>query len=505
LKAHHSAAEITEVTRQRVAWQRQAARDLAEGRFGEAVAAYDKARAITWTQDQETARAALVEAWKLDTAVKPVAARFVFAYTNRDVDALNAELRRVRRERGELAGPEVQLETKHAEAAFAVGDRVQFTDTDKKAAIYNGNVGTITGIDVRTGELRATLDSGRAVSWSAAAFPGFRHGYAGTIYKGQGKTLDDTYLYHTKHWCRAASYVALTRQRQSAQVFVARETASDALELARQMARGEIKAASVAWATQDELAVEPARPPEVSEKQAARPEPTRRLESVRDSLNAKVRALLEARQQGEPAPAQPDATPREALRLELRALDRSALREAAHADRVGSAWNERPMTVQDAARLVDPGYAAAADRTVLLREKAGQVEESIRYYEGVLRRGQEQGDQRWREIGFLGQVMHKTGVRRDHALGMNEGIEHMAVAALDTLEPHRAALARELPEAEKVEAAAFGHAQPAAAAELAKRQKLGNLAREIIAERRQEQDQGRERERSRDRDLGMER
>jgi hypothetical protein len=26
------------------------------------------------------------------------------------------------------------------------------------------------------------------VSWSAAAFPGFRHGYAGTIYKGQGKT-----------------------------------------------------------------------------------------------------------------------------------------------------------------------------------------------------------------------------------------------------------------------------------------------------------------------------
>jgi Ti-type conjugative transfer relaxase TraA len=132
LKTRHGAAEITEVTRQRVDWQRQAARDLAEGRFGEAVAAYDKAGAITWTQDQETALAALVEAWKLDTAVKPAAMRFVFAYTNRDVDALNAELRRVRRERGELVGPEVQLETKHGEAAFAVGDRVQFTDTDKK-------------------------------------------------------------------------------------------------------------------------------------------------------------------------------------------------------------------------------------------------------------------------------------------------------------------------------------------------------------------------------------
>jgi hypothetical protein len=127
-----------------------------------------------------------------------------------------------------------------------------------RAATYNGNVGTITGIDAETGVIRARLDAaagqqGREVVWSASEFAGFRHGYAGTIYKGQGRTLDHTYLYHTHHWRSAASYVALTRQRESAQVFVARETARDAAQLARQMARGEIKAASVAWATADEL------------------------------------------------------------------------------------------------------------------------------------------------------------------------------------------------------------------------------------------------------------
>jgi hypothetical protein len=73
----------------------------------------------------------------------------------------------------------------------------------------------------RSGELRAVLDApaggkSREVAWSASEFPGFRHGYAGTIYKGQGKTLDHTYLHHTHHWRRAASYVALTRQRESA-------------------------------------------------------------------------------------------------------------------------------------------------------------------------------------------------------------------------------------------------------------------------------------------------
>ena len=46
------------------------------------MAAYDRAGAITWTQDQEAARTALVEAWKRDTAGEPNAARFVFAYTN---------------------------------------------------------------------------------------------------------------------------------------------------------------------------------------------------------------------------------------------------------------------------------------------------------------------------------------------------------------------------------------------------------------------------------------
>ena len=258
LRKQHGAAEITEVTRQKVDWQRHAARDLAEGRFDMAVAAYDRHGAITWTGDGEAARAALVARWKADTLANPQASRFVFAYINADVSLINAELRQVRRERGELGSPDVRLETKHGAAEFAVGDRVQFTDTDKKRHIYNGNAGVITGIDARTGQVTARLDAaagvpGREVTWSAVEFEGFRHGYAGTIYKGQGKTLDHTYLLHTHHWRAAASYVALTRQRESAQVFVAEDTARDARQLARQMGRGEVRAASVAWATADEL------------------------------------------------------------------------------------------------------------------------------------------------------------------------------------------------------------------------------------------------------------
>lgn len=254
LKERHGAAAIVEVTRQREAWQREAARDLAEGRFEEAVASFDRHGAITWTADEAAARAALVASWTRDAEEKAGSARFVFAYTNRDVDAFNLDLRQVRRARGELAGADVMIETAHGALPFAVGDRVQLTATLKSARLYNGNVGTLTAIDAATGAMRAVLDGGREVAWSASEFAGFRHGYAGTIYKGQGKTLDHTYLFHTHHWRSAASYVALTRQRESAQVFVATDTARDARQLARQMGRGEVRAASVAWVTGEEIA-----------------------------------------------------------------------------------------------------------------------------------------------------------------------------------------------------------------------------------------------------------
>jgi len=312
LRQRHGAAEITEITRQRVDWQRTAARDLAEGRFEEAVAAFDKAGAITWTLDHEDARTALVAAWKRDTAAEPDATRFVFAYTNVDVDALNAELRQVRRDRGELAGADTRFETKHGEADFAPGDRVQFTDTLKFARIYNGNVGTISEIDAETGVIRAKLDAaagqeGREVAWSASEFIGFRHGYAGTIYKGQGRTLDHTYLYHTHHWRSAASYVALTRQRESAQVFVATETARHAEDLARQMARGEIKAASVAWATVDELT-----PAQRARAQHDQPEaPVERESPETTHALPRVTEAADPREIRVPTPARDSASPAE--------------------------------------------------------------------------------------------------------------------------------------------------------------------------------------------------
>ena len=250
LRQEHGAAELHEVRRVADAGQKNAFNRMHAGDFRTALEIFDQKGSINWSATQDAARDALVSRYAGDTVGEAGGKRFVFAYTNADVDALNRDIRALRKERGEL-GEDHILQTKDGPQAFAKGDRVQFTGnarrkSDRDAGFTNGVVGTVRDID----GVRVTVEldgkkSGkpRMVSFTvgdnsqAGQFNSFRHGYAGTIYKGQGRTLDRTYLYHSRHLRSSSSYVALTRHRETTAVFVARETAADLDQLARQMSR----------------------------------------------------------------------------------------------------------------------------------------------------------------------------------------------------------------------------------------------------------------------------
>jgi hypothetical protein len=251
LREAHGAATLADVTRQKDADAKAAAEMLARGEFREALGVLNDLGSLHRAEALEESRAALVEKWKADSAAAPDKSRFVFAYTNADVLKLNAELRAVRKERGEL-GADHALTTKDGKLNFAANDRLIFNTTDKRKGIINGATGTITNIDGTAITLRLDGKSDRVLTFDAAEMDGFRHAYAGTIYKGQGRTLDEVYLYHTRHWKDAASYVALTRHRESVAIYTAAEVAGDLDELARQMARHDERRASVAFATGEE-------------------------------------------------------------------------------------------------------------------------------------------------------------------------------------------------------------------------------------------------------------
>jgi ATP-dependent exoDNAse (exonuclease V) alpha subunit len=259
----HGAASISQVQRQRKNDERRASEMMAEKNYSGALAIYDQKGAIRWTRTQPEARAALIDQWAKDSAAAPDKTRFVFAYTNADVATLNAALRAVRKAQGAL-GQDHELTTAHGRASFAAGDRIQFNGTDKKLGIDNGAAGTVQKIDGSRVTVKIDGKKGATITFDAGTFDKFSHGYAGTIYKGQGATVDQAYLYHSEHWKAAASYVAITRHREGVALFVARNTAKDLKTLARQMARSEDKRAASMFAQTQETA--PARlltPPEL--------------------------------------------------------------------------------------------------------------------------------------------------------------------------------------------------------------------------------------------------
>ena len=117
----------------------------------------------------------------------------------------------------------------------------------------NGRVGTIAALAIlEDGRARLTVDLDTAkgahpqrVKFTvgedarAGEYNGIKHGYAGTIYKGQGKTLDEVYVGHSAQWRSSSAYVALTRHREDVHIFAARETVKDIEAMAQGMARSD--------------------------------------------------------------------------------------------------------------------------------------------------------------------------------------------------------------------------------------------------------------------------
>lgn len=256
IKQRVGSAALTTVRRQHQDWAKQASRDLAEGRFREGLEAYDAHGLIHWRDDLETARVALLDRWQADTEAGR-GTRFVFAYTNEEVRRLNDAMQAIEIARGRVADC-ITLETERGTLSVGVGDRIAFRGTLKPKGIYAGALATVEAIDGDRITVRS--DRGREITFDTRDFANIDLGYCGTIYRGQGKTLDQTYLLHTHHWRDAASYVAITRARGQTEVFVGRDQAAGLPALVQQMSRQSDRGATLQYVERHELELAPPDP-----------------------------------------------------------------------------------------------------------------------------------------------------------------------------------------------------------------------------------------------------
>jgi conjugative relaxase-like TrwC/TraI family protein len=210
--------------RQQETWEREALRRLRDGDPVTALDAYTTHDRIhTSPSRPELLQAVARDYQRHRDAGEDV---LVLAARRSDVTALNRAIRDELLASGRLGADTLTVSTPHGITTYQTGDRVLVTINDRQRGLINGARGTVTAIHPHGGDLELRLDTGIQVNLDQQhlAGGGLTHGYAATVHKAQGLTVDTTLVYGLGPLTREHGYVALTRGRIANHLYLATDT-----------------------------------------------------------------------------------------------------------------------------------------------------------------------------------------------------------------------------------------------------------------------------------------
>ena len=233
--------ELSDIRRQRHDWQRQASVAFATHRTAKGLAAYREHGDIHFAESRDKAMAQIVRDYVADSERRADGSRVAMAHRRADVRALNTAIRselqnRQRLERGHGLsdgagrgdGEELTFQTSNGKRAFAPGDRIIFLENNRDLGVKNGMLGTVEYVEPN--KIIARLDGrgGDSVSIATDSYQAIDHGYATTIHKNQGATVDHAFVLASSTMDRHLAYVAMTRHRDSVQLYAGIEEFTNA-------------------------------------------------------------------------------------------------------------------------------------------------------------------------------------------------------------------------------------------------------------------------------------
>ena len=229
----------------------------------------------------------------------------MLAYTRADVHSLNTRARELRQAAGELGAGEM-IETSRGAREFAAGDRLYFLRNERSLGVKNGSLGTVERI--RDGVLQVRLDGEdeRRVVVDPRFYSDLDHGYAATVHKTQGTTVDRTYVLATPHFDRHSTYVALSRHREAATLFYGQDdfragwrepSVEDKFKVA--LSRARPKELAHDFLERDPLSAPPSRPEQAIQRVIERHRATdlTATERLRERVNQIAERLAVEREQ----------------------------------------------------------------------------------------------------------------------------------------------------------------------------------------------------------------
>ena len=246
-------ASLTENVRQRHEWHKESIALVGQGKIAEALAAYNERGFLHVAPTRESAEEQLIEAWKAKGIADPRTS-IILAPTNREVDSLNEKAQAARLEAGELSSTK---QVRVGETILREGDRVIWTEQVSNRGIVKNQFANITNIDVGTSLVTAKVDGKETpVVFSPITFQNLKLGYAVTVHRAQGITLDqDAFvMLGGAGQAKEMTYVQVSRAKDNTHLFTDERTAGRELSgLIQQLSRSDEKLAARTIARQNEI------------------------------------------------------------------------------------------------------------------------------------------------------------------------------------------------------------------------------------------------------------
>ncbi|MEJ8307995.1 Ti-type conjugative transfer relaxase TraA [Agrobacterium larrymoorei] len=255
--------ELTDIRRQKHDWQREASVAFATHRTAEGLQQYAERNSIRFAKDREQACAELIGDYLADRAQNPEGSRIALAHRRVNVRAINDGIRerlqaegllakgdgQARSEQGYgdgLTNRELVYQTVNGKRAFAPGDRIVLLENNCDLDVKNGMLGTVEAVEPNALHLRLDGSSGgpndaRHLALPVKDYQSFDHGYATTIHKAQGATVDRAFVMASSRMDRHLTYVAMTRHRDAVTLYAGRNELKDMKDMVASMGRSGVK------------------------------------------------------------------------------------------------------------------------------------------------------------------------------------------------------------------------------------------------------------------------
>ncbi|TCP76483.1 plasmid mobilization system relaxase [Rhizobium sp. PP-CC-2G-626] len=210
-------AELETIYRQNAQWMRDASLDLARGNIAKAVASYTANGRMMGSTLKAEAVDHLISDWNRD--YDPARTSLILAHLRRDVRMLNTLARAKLVERGIIKdGHAFRAEDGHRH--FAAGDQIVFLKNEGSLGVKNGMLAKV--VEAVPGRIVAEIghgDQSRQITVEQRFYNNVDHGYATTIHKSQGATVDRVKVLASLSLDRHLTYVAMTRHREDLAVY----------------------------------------------------------------------------------------------------------------------------------------------------------------------------------------------------------------------------------------------------------------------------------------------